>query len=145
MATTTKLRWGILGPGGIAKAFQGGVAHSETSEIVALGTRTPDRPGLAENFPGARILTGYEALLADPEVDAVYIAILHPGHAEWAIKAAEAGKHVLVEKPAGINAAQFETMVAAARKAGTFLGEAFMYRCHPQTARIVDLVANGAV
>jgi predicted dehydrogenase len=145
MAGAQKLRWGILGPGGIAKAFQGGVAHSATGELVAIGTRTPTREGLSENFPGARIHAGYEALFADPEVDAVYISNLHPGHAEWAIKAAQAGKHVLVEKPAGVNAGQFETMIAAAKKAGTFLGEAFMYRCHPQTARLVDLVANGAV
>ena len=93
----------------------------------------PSKPGLAENFPGARILDGYDALLADPEVDAVYIATPHPGHAEWAIKAAEAGKHVLVEKPMALSAFEADAMFHAARKAGTFLGEAFMYRLHPQT------------
>lgn len=145
MTDPSKLRWGILGPGGIAKAFEGGVRHSESGTLVAIGTRTPDRPGLAENFPGARIHIGYEALLADPEVDAIYVANLHPGHAEWSIKAAAAGKHVLVEKPAGVNAGEFERMSAAAKTAGTFLGEAFMYRVHPQTRRLVDLVGSGAV
>ena len=69
----------------------------------------------------------------DPEVEAVYIATPHPGHAEWAIKAAEAGKHVLVEKPMALTAFEADAMFHAARKAGTFLGEAFMYRLHPQT------------
>ena len=66
-----KIRWGILGPGTIAKAFAGGVAHSRTGTLVALGARNPGKAGLAETFPGARILDGYDALLTDPEVDAM--------------------------------------------------------------------------
>ena len=96
-----KIRWGILGPGTIAKAFAGGVAHSRTGRLVAIGARNPGKAGLAEAFPGARILDGYDALLNDPEVDAIYISTPHPSHAEWAIKAAEAGKHVLVRKADG--------------------------------------------
>ena len=107
---------------------------------MAIATRDPGRPGLAERFPGARIHAGYAAMLADPEVEAIYIATPHPAHAEWAIRAAEAGKHVLCEKPMAVSAAEAEAMVAAARRAGTFLGEAFMYRLHPMTARIVELV-----
>ena len=99
--TSNKIRWGIIGPGSIAKAFAGGVAHSRTGRLVAIATRNPGKAGLAESFPGARILDGYEALLDDPEVEAVYIATPHPSHAEWAIKAAEAGKHVLVRKADG--------------------------------------------
>ena len=95
------VRWGILGPGAIAKDFRRGVAGSRTGKLVAIGARDPSKAGLAEKFPGARILDGYDALLDDPEVDAVYIATPHPGHAEWAIKAAEAGKHVLVRKADG--------------------------------------------
>ena len=71
---SSPLRWGIIGPGSIAKAFAGGVAHSQTGKLVAIATRNPGKPGLAEAFPGARILDGYEAMLADPEVDAIYIA-----------------------------------------------------------------------
>ena len=95
----SSVRWGILGPGSIAKAFAGGIAHSRTGKLVAIGPRNVNKPGLAEAFPGARIVDGYAALIADPEVDAIYIATTHPSHAEWAIKAAEAGKHVMVEKP----------------------------------------------
>lgn len=140
-----KVRWGILGPGNIAKAFAGGVAHSRTGTLVALGARNPRKAGLTEAFPGARILDGYEALVGDPDVDAIYISTPHPSHAEWAIKAAEAGKHVLCEKPLGLTAFEADAMIHAARKAGTFLGEAFMYRLHPQTARLVELIRAGAI
>jgi len=145
MTTSQKVRWGIIGPGAIAKAFAGGVAGSHTGTLVAIATRDPGRAGLAETFPGARVLDGYDALLADPEVDAIYIATPHPFHAEWAIKAAEAGKHVLVEKPMALSAFEADAMMHAARKAGTFLGEAFMYRLHPQTRKLVELVRDGAI
>lgn len=145
MAETGKLRWGILGPGGIAKAFADGLAHCRTGELVAIGTRDPDRPGLATDFPEARILKGYDALLADPEVEAVYIATPHPFHAEWGIKTAEAGKHVLVEKPLGLTAFEADAMFEAARKAGVFMGEAYMYRLHPQTLKLVELIRAGTI
>lgn len=145
MTSTAPIRWGILGPGDIAKAFAGGVAGSRTGTIVALGARNPGKAGLAQTFPGARILDGYQALLDEPDVDAVYIAIPHPGHAEWAIKAAEAGKHVLCEKPLALTAFDADAMIHAARKAGTFLGEAFMYRLHPQTLKLVELIKSGII
>ncbi|MER8629730.1 aldo/keto reductase [Mesorhizobium opportunistum] len=145
MTATTPIRWGILGPGGIAQAFAGGVAASHTGKLVAIGARNPAKPGLAENFPGARILDGYEALLADPDIDAVYVAVPHPGHAQWAIRAAEAGKHVLCEKPLALTAFEADAMIHAARKAGTFLGEAFMYRLHPQMLKLVELIKSGVI
>jgi len=145
MTEGKKIRWGILGPGSIAKAFQGGVAGSKHSQLVAIATRDPSKPGLATDFPGARILKGYDALLADPEVDAIYIAVPHPGHAEWAIKAAEAGKHVLVEKPMALSAFEIDAVFHAHRKAGTFAGEAFMYRLHPQTAKLGELIRSGVI
>ena len=144
-AASGKVRWGIIGPGGIAKAFYGGVTHSKNSELVAIATRDPNKPGLADAFGGPRILKGYDALLADPEVEAVYIATPHTFHAEWAIKAAEAGKHVLVEKPMGMTAFEADAMFHAARNSGTFMGEAFMYRLHPQTKKLVDLIKDGVV
>jgi len=143
--TPSKIRWGILGPGGIAKAFAGGVAHSRTGELAAIATRNPNKPGLADAFPGARILDGYDALLADKGVDAIYIATPHPFHAEWAIKAAHAGKHVLIEKPMGLTAFEADAMFHAARQAKTFMGEAFMYRLHPQTQKLVELIKSGAI
>lgn len=145
MSDQPRIGWGIIGPGSIAKSFADALPHSRSGRLVAIATRDPQRPGLADRFPGARILAGYEAILNDPEVEAIYIATPHPAHAEWAIRAAEAGKHVLCEKPIAVSAPEAAAMVAAARRSGTFLGEAFMYRLHPMTAKIVDLVRSGAV
>ena len=141
----TTIRWGILGPGEIAKDFRDGLKSSRTGKLVAIASRNPQKPSLPADFPGARILDGYDALLKDPEVDAIYIATPHPGHAEWAIKAAEAGKHVLVEKPMALSAFEADAMFNAARKANTFLGEAFMYRLHPITKKLAELVSTGAI
>ncbi len=145
MAKTRPLRWGIIGPGRIAQAFLLGLNGSNTGTLVAIGSRNPGKPSLKTDFPGARIHDGYQALLDDPEVEAVYIATPHPQHAEWAIKAAEAGKHALVEKPMGLTAFQAEAMFDAARRHGTFMAEAFMYRLHPHTQIVIDLVKAGAV
>ena len=145
MTTDRKLRWGIIGPGGIAQAFRDGVKNSRTGELVAIASRNPGKAGLGDTFPGARILDGYDALLKDPGVDAIYIATPHPGHAEWAIKAAEAGKHVLVEKPLALSAFEADAIFNAHRKAGTFIGEAFMYRLHPATKKLGELIAAGTI
>ncbi len=145
MSSDQPIRWGIIGPGTIARTFADGIAHSRTGKLVAIATRNPEKPGLAENFPGARIVKGYEALLGDSEIDAVYIAVPHTGHAEWAIKAIRAGKHVLVEKPIALTAYDADAIYHEAKKAGVFAGEAFMYRVHPQTAKIVELVKSGAI
>ncbi len=145
MPKTSPVRWGIIGAGGIANAFLHGLNSTDTGTLVAIGSRNPDKPSLKTDFPGARIHAGYQALLEDSEVDVVYIATPHPWHAEWAIKAAEAGKHALVEKPMGLNAFQAEAMFDAASRHGTFMGEAFMYRHHPHTQIVVDLVKSGAV
>ncbi len=145
MNEPTRIRWGILGPGNIAKDFFAGALQSANGKVVAIGARNPAKSGLADDFPGARIVDGYDALLDDREIDAVYIATVHPLHAEWAIKAAEKGKHVLCEKPMGLSTAEADAMFEAARKAGTFMAEAYMYRLHPLTARIVELVKNGTV
>ncbi|NTF66316.1 aldo/keto reductase [Rhizobium rhizogenes] len=143
MSTDAPIRWGIIGPGTIAKTFADGVAHSRGGKLVAIASRNPDKPGLGDNFPGARIVNGYEALLADKDVDAIYIATPHTGHAEWAIKAIRAGKHVLVEKPIALSAYDAEAIYYEATKAGVFAGEAFMYRVHPQTAKLIELVKSG--
>lgn len=145
MSTDAPIRWGIIGPGTIAKTFADGVAHSRGGKLVAIASRNPDKLGLGDNFPGARIVNGYEALLADKDVDAIYIATPHTGHAEWAIKAIRAGKHVLVEKPIALSAYDAEAIYYEARKAGVFAGEAFMYRVHPQTAKLIELVKSGVI
>ena len=145
---TDTLNWGLLGAGNIAKAFAKGVATSETGRVVAVGSRDQDK---ADRYVGELGLDGvtghgsYEALLADDDVQAVYVATPHPMHAEWVIKAAEAGKHILCEKPVGLNHAEASAMIEAARQAGVFFMEAFMYRCHPQTAKLVEMIRAGAV
>jgi len=141
-----KLQWGILGAGGIAKAFARGVAHSRTGRVVAVGSRSKAKAdAFADEFGIPNRHASYEALLADPGVQAVYVATPHPMHAEWAVKAAEARKHVLCEKPIGLNQYEAMAMIEAALRHDVFLMEAYMYRCHPQTVRLVDLVRGGAV
>jgi predicted dehydrogenase/aryl-alcohol dehydrogenase-like predicted oxidoreductase len=145
MSSEQKIRWGIIGPGTIARTFAEGVAGSKTGELIAIATRNPGKAGLADGFPGTRIIGGYEALLVDTEIDAVYIATPHTAHAELAIKAIRAGKHVLVEKPMALSAYDADLIFHEARKAGVLVGEAFMYLFHPQTRRLVELVKEGAI
>lgn len=145
MTTEQPIRWGIIGPGTIARTFADGIAHSRTGRLEAIATRNPDKPGLADAFPGARVVHGYDALLADPAIDAVYIATPHTGHAEWAIKAIRAGKNVLVEKPIALSAYDADAIFHEAKKAGVFAGEAYMYRLHPQTSKLLELVKARAV
>lgn len=142
----TTLQWGIIGTGFIAHVFAEGIAQSNTGTLVAVGSRTQDaanRFGETWNVP--RRYSSYAELLADRDVQAVYISTPHPLHAEWAIKAAQAGKHILCEKPLTLNYAQAEAVVEAARKNDVFLMEAFMYRCHPQTEKLVELIRSGII
>jgi len=144
--STDSLRWGILSTGTIAHTFARGVAASANGRLVAVGSRTRAAAGkFAAEFGGLRAYGDGAALLADPEVEAVYIATPHPQHAEWAIAAAQAGKHILCEKPLALNRRDAERVVAAARAAGVTLMEAFMYRCHPQTAKVAEIVRSGAL
>lgn len=141
-----KLAWGIIGTGDIAKVFAKGLAASRTGRLLAIGSRTQGKAErFGDEFGAPRRYGSYEALLADKEVEAVYISTPHPLHAEWAIKSAEAGKHVLCEKPIGMNHPQAMAIVEAAIRNDVFLMEAFMYRCHPQTAKLVELVRDKTV
>lgn len=144
--TSSPLRWGLLGTGWIARKFAQAVRETSTGVLTAAGSR---QPATAEKFAAEfgipRAHGSYEALLADPEVDAVYLSTPHVLHAEWTIAAARAGKHILCEKPLAMNAAEAERMAAEAGRAGVFLMEAFMYRCHPSTARAVELVRSGVL
>ena len=142
------LRWGILSTGRIAGVFARGLAESRTGRLVAVGSRSAEsaaRFAAEHDVAPARAHSTYEALLADPEVEAVYIATPHPQHVEWAVKAAEAGKHILCEKPAALNHAEAMVMIQAARRAGVLFMEAFMYRCHPQTAKLAELIRSGVI
>jgi predicted dehydrogenase/aryl-alcohol dehydrogenase-like predicted oxidoreductase len=146
MSDDTKLAWGILGTGAIASTLAANMAASRTGKVVAVASRDQAKAdAFGEKFSVPNRHGSYEALLADPAVRAVYVATPHPSHAEWAIKAAEAGKHVLVEKPMAVNRHQAEAIVEAAVANDVFLMEAFMYRCHPQTARLVELLRERAI
>ena len=140
------LNWGIIGAGGIAYVFCNGMRFTDTGQIFAVASRTPARrEKLANDFNIPRQYDSYEALLADEDVDVVYISTIHPLHAEWAIKAAEAKKHILVEKPISMNHAEASAMIEAARANDVFLMEAFMYRCHPQIEKVVQLIQEGEI
>lgn len=141
-----KLRWAIIGAGAIAQTFARGVAASRAGELLAVGSRTQATADqFGDDFGIPRRYGTYEAVLADADVDAVYVSTPHTFHAEWAIRAAEAGKHLLIEKPLGINHAEAMAVVEAARRNDVFLMEAYMYRCHPQTARLVELIREGVI
>ncbi len=140
------LTWGIIGTGHIASVFARGLAESQTGTLLAVGSRSQETAdAFGETWNASRRYSSYEELLADKDVQAVYISVPHPLHAEWAIKAADAGKHVLCEKPIALNHAEAMAIIEAAHRNNVFLMEAFMYRCHPQTAKLVELVRSGAI
>lgn len=140
-----KLNWGIIGTGGIAHRFANSLTESKAGCLSAVGSRSESGAlNFVKKHP-CRAHGSYEELLADPEVEAVYISTPHPMHAEWAIKAADAGKHILCEKPLAMSHAEAVNMIEAARKNDVFLMEAFMYRCHPQTAMLKDLIRSGKI
>ena len=142
----TVLRWGILGPGRIAPRLVRGVGGCSRGELIAVGSRDLDRAAAFAATHGIPQAYGsYEALLASPDVDIVYIALPNHLHAEWTIRAMEAGKHVLCEKPLALNVAQVDAIAAAAQRTGRIAVEAFMYLHHPQILRAVELARSGAL
>ena len=142
-----RLRWGILSTARIGRQrFVPGVRAGTEGEVVAIASRDPQRAQAAAAELGIpRAHGAYEALLADREVDAVYVGLPNGLHPEWTVRAAAAGKHVLCEKPAARRAADARRMAEACRRAGAILMEAFMYRLHPQHARVLELLRQGAI
>ena len=140
------VKWGILSTADINNKLLAGAAESDDVEVVAVCSRDLAR---AESFAArwgiGRAYGSYDELLADPEVEAVYIPLPNTMHAEWSIKAVEAGKHVLCEKPFSRHVKEIEAAWDAADAAGRLLSEAFMYRHHPQAAKLVELVGSGAI
>lgn len=141
-----RIRWGIAGTGGIASAFVQDLKLLQDAEVVAVGSRAQetadafaDRHGIAHRH------VGNDALAADPEVDAVYVAGPHPAHCEAALAAIAGGKAVLIEKPFTVNAAEAERIIDAAKQAGTVLMEAMWVRFLPHMAHVRELLAQGAV
>jgi predicted dehydrogenase/aryl-alcohol dehydrogenase-like predicted oxidoreductase len=141
MKTMSSINWGIIGTGAIAKCFAKNLQRSRNGKLVAVGSRTVESAQKFGSEYGATAFHGsYEALLADANVHAVYISTPHPFHAEWSIKAARAGKHVLCEKPFALNYWQATAVFEAAKVNNVLVAEAFMYRCHPQTAKLVEII-----
>lgn len=141
-----RLRWGVLGTGSIADEMVAAMRGARRCVAQAVASRDRAKSeAFAAHHGVATAHTGYEALLADPEVDVVYIALPHQEHARWAIAAVQAGKHVLCEKPLTVGAPAAERVVAVARQAGVMLVEAFAYRFHPQTRVLLDLIRDQAI
>ena len=145
--STQRLRWGILSTAKIGRQHViPAIQRSQLGEVTAIASRDPASARSAATDLGiARAHGSYEQLLADAEVDAVYIPLPNHLHAEWTMKAADAGKHVLCEKPLTLDAAEADALVAHCAAAGVVMQEAFMYRFHPQWQRTKQLVDDGAL
>ena len=140
------VRWGILSTARINELFLAGVEPSEDLEVVAVASRDRDRGArFAAEHGIERVHGSYEALLADPGVEAVYNPLPNSLHVEWTVRALRAGKHVLCEKPISRRPEEVERAFEVADLEGRLLMEAFMYRHNPQTRRLTELVAGGAV
>lgn len=141
------IRWGILGCASIAKrSVIPGIQKSRFNEVKAIASRSLETAKeTAEQLNIPQAYGSYEELLADPELDAIYIPLPNHLHKEWTISAAKAGKHVLCEKPIALNYEEALEMAAVAKQAGVIVAEAFMYRYHPRYAQIKQLIADGAI
>ena len=142
------IRWGIIGPGSIAHNYADGLAQTEAGTLVAISSRDAARRkdfGDQYKIPEGKRYADAAALLADKDVDAIYVSTPHPWHAEMSIAALRAGKHVLCEKPGGMNAAEVVAVTEVAAQEGRFFMEAFMYRCHPQIARVLEIIKAGEI
>ncbi|MUG85132.1 gfo/Idh/MocA family oxidoreductase [Paenibacillus timonensis] len=142
-----QLRWGIVGGAGIAiNAVMPAIQQSATGSLAAVASRNLDKSReVADRFGISKAYGSYEELLTNKDIDAVYIPLPNHLHKEWAIRAIEAGKHVLCEKPIALTAVEAEEMAAAAAKAGVVLAEAFMYRHHPRWSRIRAILDSGEI
>lgn len=142
-----KLRWGVISTANIGRAAViPALKCAGNGELVAVASRSEEKAqDFADKQGIPRAYGSYEALLAAEDIDAVYIPLPNSLHREWTIKAAEAGKHILCEKPLALNAAECEEMAAAAEQHGVVLMEAFMYRLHPQTEKVLELIQGGVI
>jgi predicted dehydrogenase len=142
-----KVRWGVLGAAGIAlRKVIPAMQQGAVSQIAAIASRDRAKAlSAAADLGITKAYGSYEELLADPEIDAVYNPLPNHLHVPWSMRAAEAGKHVLCEKPIALDAAECRTLIAARDRNGVKIGEAFMVRCHPQWLRARELVRSGAI
>ncbi|MCL1595242.1 MAG: Gfo/Idh/MocA family oxidoreductase, partial [Actinomycetia bacterium] len=140
------VRFGVLGAANIGRKVIPGINGSAMCRVDSVASRDLARAeAYADELSIPRAYGTYEALLADPEIDAVYIPLPNHIHAEWSIAAVRAGKHVLCEKPLAMNAVEAESVMRAATEADRYVVEAFMYRLHPSWVRVKELVDSGRI
>jgi len=140
------LNWGLLSTARINRAVIPPLRTSQRNRLVAVASRAQDKAdAYAREWGIERAYGSYEALLADPEIHVIYNPLPNHLHAEWTLKAAQAGKHVLCEKPLALTTAEVDALIAAARANQVIIAEAFMYLHHPQTIKVKELVTSGAL
>ena len=146
MQPTKRLTWGIISTAQINSEVIGPLQRSDRNQLLAVASRDLERArAYAAKWSIPRAYGSYDELLADPEIDVVYISLPNSLHAQWTVRAAQAGKHVLCEKPLAISTAEVDAITAAAEANHVVVAEAFMYRHHPQTLKVQELVASGAL
>ena len=150
MTTPTSLRWGILGAARINERLLPAIVEADNAQLVAIASRRPGAAGetLQKYAPGLGGVTAYDdldALLADAQVQAVYVPMANHEHAEWALRAISQGKHVLCEKPMALTVADIDAIAEAAARHKVKVMEGFMYRFHPQHARVKALIESGLI
>jgi D-xylose 1-dehydrogenase (NADP+, D-xylono-1,5-lactone-forming) len=139
-----RLRWGLLSTARINRSLIPAIRASARSALTTVASRTPDRArAYAAEWRIPRALGSYDALVQDPDVDVLYISLPNHLHVEWTVKALEAGKHVLCEKPLALSVEDVDRIAAACRRTGKAAAEAFMYRHHPLTTAVRAFVAGG--
>ena len=141
------LRWGILGGSNFAANLMGPAIHAaKGAELAALATSSAEKAARFTAFaPGLQVFDSYDALLADESIDAVYVPLPNHMHVDWSLKAIDAGKHVLCEKPMTLKASEFDRLIEARDTSGLMAAEAFMIVHHPQIQRARALLQNGAI
>ena len=140
------LRWGLLSTARINRSLIPPLRASSRNTLVAVASRDGTKGREYANEWGIeRVFDSYEAMLASPDVDAIYISLPNKLHAEWTVKAADAGKHVLCEKPFATTLADVDTMTAAAKRNNVVVTEAFMYRHHPQTLKVKEIIDSSKI
>lgn len=150
MSNEAKLKWGILGAARVNERLLPAIVEAANTELIAIASRRPGAAAetLAKYAPEQANVKTYDdldALLANPEIDAIYLPMANHEHAEWALKAIEQGKHVLCEKPMALKVSDIDAIEAAARRKNVKVMEGFMYRFHPQHARVMELLNSGLI
>ena len=143
-----KIKWGIIGPGNIANNFADGLKDSYSGQLVSIASKNENRrKTFGDKYdihPDFRF-DNYDDIINSEHIDAIYISTPHTLHAEWTIKAAGKGKHVLCEKPGSVNFNEGKKIIEAVKEAGVFYMEGFMYRCHPQIPKLLEVIKNKTI